>query len=57
MIFPFFLLTNAAKKKQAILDVELKKEADAKQKLDEQLKVFATKLSYDFMFKKIIEPL
>lgn len=57
LIFPFFLLTNAAKKKQAILDVELKKEADAKQKLDEQLKVFATKLSYDFMFKKIIEPL
>lgn len=56
LIFPFFLCNNAAKKKQAILDGELKKEREVKDKLDDQLSAFVRSLSYDFMFKKIIEP-
>lgn len=56
LIFPFFLCNNAAKKKQTILDGELKKETEVKAKLDKQLAVFIRNLSYDFMFKKIIEP-
>lgn len=57
LIFPFFLLTSAAKKNQKTLDADLIKEKDAKDKLDDQLSVFTKKLSYDLMFKKIIEPL
>lgn len=57
LIFPFFLINNAAKKKQKLLDEGIKKEQDAKKKLDEQLQNFASKVSYDFMYKKIIEPL
>lgn len=57
LIFPFFLLTSAAKKNQQALDSGLIKEKDAKEKLDQQLAIFVSKLSYDLMFKKVIEPL
>ncbi|MCQ3915390.1 MAG: hypothetical protein MJ195_01240 [Mycoplasmoidaceae bacterium] len=48
-------MTNAAKKKQKLLDEGLTKEKEAKEKLDKQLQEFVGLLSYDFMFKKIIE--
>ena len=57
LIFPFFLMTNAAKKKQKLLDEGLVKEKEAKEKLDKQLNEFVSLVSYDFMFKKIIEPI
>ncbi|MCQ3908348.1 MAG: hypothetical protein MJ200_02060 [Mycoplasmoidaceae bacterium] len=50
-------MTNAAKKKQKILDEGLKKEKDVKDKLDKQLQEFVSLLSYDLMFKRIIEPI
>lgn len=57
LVFPFILMTNSAKKKQAILDEYVKKEEEAKENLDKQLNEFVQLLSYDLMFKRIIEPL
>lgn len=56
LIFPFFLMTNSAKKKQILLDNGKPQENNTKVKLDSQLKDFVQLLSYNFMFKKIIEP-
>lgn len=57
LVFPFILMTNAAKKKQTILDGGLKEENKIQVQLDEQLAYFFPKISYDFCYKQIIEPL
>lgn len=57
LIFPFFLMTNAMKKKQALLDSGESQENKAKRELDAQLAYFIPKISYDLMYKKVIEPL
>lgn len=57
LIFPFILMTKAAKKKQKLLDNGVKSEYDVQIKLDEQLAYFFPKISYDLGYKKIIEPL
>ncbi|MBQ0045470.1 MAG: hypothetical protein KBS35_01085, partial [Mycoplasma sp.] len=56
LIFPFILMTRAAKKKQALLDSGSKQENKTKIELDEQVKELQTKISYDFCFNQMIEP-
>lgn len=57
LIFPFILMTKAAKKKQALLNSGSKQENEAKIKLDGQIAELQTKISYDFCFNQMIEPI
>lgn len=55
LIFPFFLLNNAAKKKQLLLDDGSKLQQEFKEKLDKQLSGLIGFISYELIYKDIIE--
>lgn len=57
LVFPYFLLNNAQKKKQALLDEKDKELTKVKAELDKQLSAIHPLINNEFAYREIIEPI